>query len=271
MIGLRESDERMLKQVASLWIGNRLGPIELASIGSFRKHGHDFTLFSYEPIENCPSDVIARDAREIFECGRIVLHEKTKSPALHSDLFRYALIGKTDFVWVDLDIIALRPFDFPSDYIFGYEAGLYLNGAVLKLPHDSPALKNLLELHAETKGCPPNLTGVRQLKYRLRNLLAGGLPITRWPWGAIGPKLVTAELEKSGEIAHAFPVSAFYSLPLAEAGRFADPGGYQASDAPEDAFAVHLWASHLSRYVSEKYGGSFPAKSFVNKVCHDDW
>lgn len=261
----------MLKQVASLWIGNRLGPIELASIRSFRRQEHDFTLFSYEPIENCPPDVIARDAREIFDCGRIVLHKKSKSPALHADLFRYALIRQTDFVWVDLDIIALRPFDFPSDYILGYEDECHLNNAVLKLPHDSPALKQLLEIHVETKGCPPNLNGVRHLRYRLRNLLAGGLPITRWPWGAIGPQLVTAELRKSGEIAHSLPISAFYSLPLAEAGRFADPDGYNPSNAPTDAFAVHLWANRLRHYVDQKYAGTFPADSFVSKVCRDDW
>lgn len=261
----------MRKQVASLWIGNRLGPIELASIRSFCRQGHDFTLFSYEPLENCPSDVITRDAREIFDCGRIVLHEKTKSPALHSDLFRYALISKTDFVWVDLDIIALRPFEFPSGYIFGYEYGPLLNGAVLGLPHDSPALKKLLEINPETKGCPPNMIGVRKLKYKLRDLLARGLPITRWPWGALGPRLITSELDQSGEIAHALPVDAFYSMPLAEAGRFADPEGYQASDAPEDAFAVHLWASHLTRYVKQKYAGTFPVNSFVSKVCRDDW
>ena len=261
----------MLQSMASLWIGKRLGPIELASIRSFRRQGHDFTLFAYEPLENCPEDVILRDAREILDCGRIVLHQRTQSSALHSDLFRYALIAKTGFAWTDLDIIALRPFDFPSDYIFGYEDHGKLNGAVLKLPHDSPALQKLIQVHADTRGLPPHVEGARKLKLRLRSFFAGGLPVTRWPWGSIGPRLVTLELRASGEIKHALPISAFYSLPLDEAGRFAEPGGYHASEAPEGAYGVHLWASHLTRYVKDKYDGAFPKDSFVNKVLHDDW
>ncbi|PZX45694.1 hypothetical protein LY56_01719 [Roseinatronobacter thiooxidans] len=261
----------MLKKVASLWIGSRLGPIELAAIRSFVRLGHEFTLFAYEEIENRPPDVIFRDAREILDTGRIIRHQKTGSPALHSDIFRYTLICKTEFIWVDLDIIALRPFDFPSDHIFGYEAEYWLNGAVLRLPSDSFALRSLATVTVNTKGLPPHLTGLRKLKYQLRNILSGGLPIDRWPWGAIGPKLLTLELRKSGEISHALPVSAFYSIPLAEARRFADPGAYTAKDAPADAYAVHLWASHLTRYVAENYGGTFPSGSFVNRVCNDEW
>lgn len=261
----------MQKQVATLWIGNRLGPIELASIRSFRRQGHDFTLFTYQNLENCPEDVIVRDAREIFDYDQILVFKKNKSPAIHADLFRYALISQTDFVWVDLDIVALRPFTFPTEHIYGYEDQTYVNNAVLGLPHHSPALSMLLKIQPGTKGCPPNLKGVTRLKYGLRSFAAGGLPITRWPWGSTGPKLVTGELQKSGEIDHAQPISAFYSVPLAQVGRFADPGAYQSSDAPNGAFAVHLWASRLNAYVNEKYEGVFPVDSFVSKVCRDDW
>lgn len=261
----------MMKSVASLWIGERLGPIELASIRSFQRQGHVFTLFAYEPLENCPEDVILRDAREILDIGRIVLHQKTQSSALHSDLFRYALIAKTDFLWTDLDIVALRPFDFPSDYIFGYEAENWLNGAVFCLPKTSSALAKLCSVHADTRGIPPYLTGIRKAKYGLRNLISGGLPITRWPWGSIGPRLITLELRASGEISHALPIPAFYSLPMDQAGRFADPAGYSAAEAPSEAYGLHLWASKLTRYVNEKYDGAFPKDSFVNKVLHDDW
>lgn len=261
----------MLKDVASLWIGTRLGEVELASIRSFRRQGHDYTLFAYEPLENCPDDVTVRDAREIYDCGRIMRHHKTGSPTLHSDIFRYAMIRETDFVWVDLDVIALRPFDFPSDYIFGYEDHQTVNNAVLKLPHGSPALEGLCAIDHTTTGCPPHLSGLRKRKYQLRDFLAGGLSISRWPWGSIGPKLLTRELQASGEISHARPTSAFYSLSLSELGRVADPDGYHVSDAPPDAWSLHLWSSGLKRYVDKNFGGDFPKTSFVSKVLNDDW
>lgn len=261
----------MLRRVASLWIGKSLGPIELASIRSFLRQGHAFTLFAYEPLENCPPEVNLRDAREIFPGDPILRHAKTGSPALHSDLFRYAMVRQTDFVWVDLDIVALRPFDFADDYIFGYEDATGINGAVFFLPTTSPAFQRMSAITPETRGIPPYLTGSRYVKYWLRNLLQGGMPIAKWPWGATCPRLMTYELGRSGEISRALPVTAFYSVPLAEAHRFADPGGYDAASAPSDAYGVHLWASHLSRYVARTYGGEFPQESFVARVLRDDW
>ncbi|NPD14810.1 hypothetical protein HOY34_06270 [Xinfangfangia sp. D13-10-4-6] len=261
----------MLKTIASLWIGKSLGPIELASIRSFQRHGHEFTLFSYDPIVNCPPDVIQADARTVLDLGRIVLHRRTKSPALHSDLFRYAMVAKTDFTWVDLDVIALRPFDFPDDNVFGYEAKDSAGSAVLKLPKGSAALAALSAFSAETRGMPPRLEGFKRFKYHVKNILSGGLPIERWPWGSIGPALFTAELKRSEEIAHIRPLNTFYPVPMSGIPLFADPGSYSAADAPPEAYAVHLWGSHLTRYVNEKYNGVFPAESFVSKVLHDEW
>ncbi|MFV0492247.1 MAG: hypothetical protein ACK5M4_10545 [Pseudorhodobacter sp.] len=261
----------MLKNVASLWIGERLGPMELASIRSFIRQGHEFTLFAYEKVENCPSDATFRDAREILDAGRIIRHYKTQSPAPHSDIFRYAMIRQTDFTWVDLDVVALRPFDFPDDHVFGHESADRVASGILRLPPESSALARLMEINVDTKGLPPHLTGLRKLKYRIRNAMAGGLPVDRWPWGAIGPRLLTLALRETGEISKALPVSAFYSVPLQQAACFAEPGGYDAEQAPEGAYAVHLWASHLRHYIVERYDGKFPAESFVNRVCHDDW
>lgn len=256
----------MLKDVASLWIGRKLGPIELASIRSFQQQGHIFTLFGYDPIENCPSDVRFRDAREILDIGRIVLHRKTQSPALHSDLFRYAMVAKTGFVWVDLDIVALRPFDFPDDYVLGYEGTDSVGSAVLQLPKSSPALSALSGFSPDTRGLPPGLEGFKRFKYVIKNLVAGGLPIERWPWGSIGPQLLTAELRRSGEIKRVRSLSAFYSVPMSEIPSLAQPGGYDVSMAPPDAYAVHLWGSQLTKFVNANFGGRFREDSFVMRI-----
>jgi len=266
---LMKGSSSMLKELASLWIGPHLGPIEQASIRSFLGFGHKLTVFSYDHIGNCPEGVIQRDAREIIDLGRIIRHHRTQSAALHSDFFRYALLVKSDLVWVDLDIVALRPFDFPDDYIFGYEAKNFVNCAVLRLPKDSPALMRLAAFDPRSRGMPPGISGLQKLKLQLKNIIAGGLTVDRWPWGSVGPKLVTEELKTSGEIAHTLPIEAFYSVPLAQARIFAEPDGYHVEDAPANAYAVHLWASNLKRHVNKEFGGTFPKDSFVAKLCRD--
>lgn len=256
--------------VASLWIGESLGEIEIACLRSFHRLGHPFILYTYSEIRNVPDFVELRDASQIFPTRRILRHWKNGSPAIHSDLFRYALMAKTDFIWVDLDVIALREFAFPKDFVFGWESSDVVANGVLRLPKNSPALKELLKLDETTTGVPPFLTGLRQLKYEIRDKLSGGLGIERWPWGATGPRLLTECLKTSGEIENALPVHAFYSVPLSEAWKFCVPASFSREQAPNDAYAVHVWANKLRPYVTEKYHGKFPKDSFVMMEATQD-
>lgn len=260
----------MISTIASLWIGDELGDIELASIRSFQKHGHKFFLYAYGPIIGVPKSVEILDANTIFQSSKVIRHLKNGSPAIHSDLFRYALMMKTNHIWVDLDIIALRQFSFPSEYVFGYENGDTVSNAVLRLPRSSTSLELLLALEEGTTGIPPQFVGVRKFKYSIKSALSGGLTIDRWPWGATGPGYLTWALQEAGEISNALPVDSFYSVPFAEAWRFCDPGMYSEGDAPKSAYGVHLWANKLRPYVNSRYNSVFPTLSFVKSVANDD-
>ena len=253
-----------MADLGSLWIGDRLGAIERASVASFLRHGDRLTLFAYAPVADVPPGVALRDAAAILP-GPILRHPGTGSPALHSDLFRYAMIGQTDLIWVDLDIIALRSFDFPSPWVMGYETATELNGAVLRLPKDSVTLQELRRLRTDTVGYPPSFSPFRRWKYRLRTL-GRGQPITRWAWGMAGPRALTHLARASGEIAHALPVSAFYAIPFTQAHRFAQPGALSRSDLPPDAVAVHLWGKELRAHLTVDFGGEVPDGSFLARA-----
>lgn len=255
-----------MKQVASLWIGERLGKIELLSIASFLRTGHSFTLYSYVPIANAPAGVITADAASILPATMILRYRRNNSPAIHADVFRYAMLRQIEAIWVDLDIIALRPFDFPSTWVFGYEDGVQLNNAVLGLPQDSKLLSELSSFTLETRGVPPHLTGLRRQKYRLRSWMRGGLPISDWPWGSTGPRALTYFARQTGEIHHAMPLKAFYPVPQNSVLRFLEPGATR----PEDftgSFGVHLWAKDLRQALSERFGGEVPRHSFLDLVA----
>ena len=254
--------------VASLWIGNTLGPIEMASIRSFLGQGDDFILYTYGPVQNIPEGTQTRDAREIFPTETIIRHKKTGSPAIHADLFRYKLLAQTSYIWVDLDVIALKPFKFDSDWIFGLETEQEANNAVLKLPRNSQTLNDLLSLTTISRGTPPMLKGFRRFKYWAKSW-GMGLTIDRWPWGATGPRALTYYLEKNGEIDKALPVNAFYSISLVDVKDFTIPGKITRDNLPADAWAVHLWGKEMREHIKNECNNVVPEGCFLHACLQD--
>jgi len=251
-------------QLASLWIGDSLSPIEQISALSFLEQGHSLDLYTTDPVGGVPPGVRVLDAREVLPLQHIVRHRKTRSPALHSDLFRFALLEKTRATWVDLDLIALQPIDLSSPYLLGWESVKEVNGAILRLPRESPALRALLRFDAGFVGYPPHISRTRRWKYMARSL-GRGLPITSWPWGSLGPRGLTHFMRETGEIRHALPVQAFYPVPMAQAGDFLQPDRLKRTSFGPDTVAVHVWGSKLRKIVAADFGGRIHPASFLGE------
>lgn len=252
----------MRNSLATLWVGDRLGPIELASVESFLRMGNPLTVYSYAPIANLPAAVAARDANEVLPTKRICVYAREKSPSLHSNFFRFALMRHTDHVWVDLDMIALQPFDFAGDRIYGYEKPRQVNCAVLRLPKDSRTLADLMKLTPETCGVAPHITGLRRAKYWIRTL-GRGVPIDRWPWGSTGPRALTAYLGRNDELRHALPMQVLYPILTSDCRRFVAPGDLSDASFGPQTKAVHLTASNINKILKAENGGKIPEGSFL--------
>lgn len=261
-----------MSNVASLWIGKELGLLEQICINSFLRNGDVFTLFVYDDVNNIPPGVIVKDAREVLAVKKIVRHIPTGSPALHSDLFRYALMKKTNLIWVDLDLLALRKFDFNSDYVYGYESQSFINGAVLRIPHESPALKILTSFNEDTVGIPPGIEifSFEMIKFLIKSIfIRRSFHISSWPWGSVGPKVITHFLRKTGEDKHAFPIKAFYPLPFERVEDLLKPNLIKKDMFDKDCYAVHLWGKELRKIMNDKYGGKIPEGSFLFEYLND--
>jgi hypothetical protein len=227
-----------------LWIGKELGFLEQLSILSFLEHGHDITLFTTQAVTGIPAGLRVRDANDIFPCLHIVRDRKTGSPAMHADMFRYAMLAKTDLMWVDMDVLCIHPYRPSSAYVFGYEDASTINNAVLRLPPNSPALQQLLRYQPDTYGYPPFFSTERKIRYWLKN--GGKTPhISRWPWGAIGPKGLTHHLRDSGEIQQAQAQNAFYAISASEITQLTRSGGLSRSALSTDVYYLHLWGKEL--------------------------
>jgi hypothetical protein len=250
-------------QIASLWIGPRLGPLEQLSALSFLETGHDLTLYSYGPVEGCPKDVRLADANDLL-LGPIVRHKKTGSPALHSDLFRFQLIKQTGMAWVDLDILALKNFPLDLEYIFAWENSDNINGAVLKLPVNSSALQEVMVYDRAYKGYPPFLSKAKKFKYMIKTL-GLGMTLAELPWGSIGPIGLTYCLKKTGEIEFALPQSSFYPVPLEQTASLLATPAIERSDFQANVYGIHFWGSKMRKIVKNEHGGKIPEHSFMGK------
>ena len=99
-------------EIAMLWMRGSLSWLERLCVQSFLDHGHPVTLWSYDEIGGVPEGVRRADATAILSLDEPVVHERTGSPALHSDIFRYRLLDKRPgVIWADTDAYCLRPFE----------------------------------------------------------------------------------------------------------------------------------------------------------------
>jgi len=140
--------------VQSLWVGNRLSRMEEKSIKSFLKLGYTYHLYTYEKVKNVPKGTIIKNGNDVMPKNEIFSLKSSFLP--FSDIWRYKLLYEKGGYWVDLDMIALKVFDFDKDYVFSSERtiqeGAYaskakyvVNIGVLKSPPKSEFYKELYE------------------------------------------------------------------------------------------------------------------------------
>lgn len=126
----------------SVWVGDRLLPIANACINSFRGHGHQFALYTYNNVEDVPEFVERRSAEEMVPHSQVFLaHGGWETFA---DRFAYEFLYRNGGWWVDSDIVCNA--DLVPDIEIGFaeeDIGI-INNAVLKFPRKHPAIRDLL-------------------------------------------------------------------------------------------------------------------------------
>jgi len=145
------SDARQFKEgrltednihVHGLWIGTALSKLELLTIHSFIKNGHQFHLWVYDKIETpLPVGTILEDANEIIPVEKVFRYKNVNkyghgkgSVSGFSDIFRYKLLYDKGGWWVDMDVTCLKPLNVRTPYFFRKHHELALVGNVMKCP-----------------------------------------------------------------------------------------------------------------------------------------
>ncbi len=233
---------------ATFWRGPLPGLVR-ACLASFPAKGAALTLFAYDPGLAVPPGVALRDAREI--CPDPSLPERYRvagkpSAATFADRFRYEMLAKTDFCWVDSDIVALRPGAIGGPVIWGRQpwakGKALINNAVLRLPPGHPVLLEMLARAREAEGAEIG-------------------------WGAIGPYLLTEVAEAHGVDGGAAAPERFFPVPPDDFWRLFDPAARDSVVASR-ADLLHLW-SELLRRVGYDFDAAPPRGAYLHELFAD--
>ncbi|MEM6664248.1 MAG: hypothetical protein AAF666_18960 [Pseudomonadota bacterium] len=233
-----------LATINAIWIGGPMGPVHAACLRSFVATGHDVILHGYDVPVDVPHGVTFSDAEKLLPRDRYFFrHKKTGSLAPFCDLLRYEILAQGLGLYVDCDVFCVSPI-VDAAYIFGLQPTGSINNAVLKLPPECPALRDLLSIKKAWQFSPPWQPLSRRLKWKAQRLIGKGT-LAHLPYGTTGPMALTWYLQKHGLHVHAKPEGVFYPVGPEDIAQIMDPSlGIQGLIQPETA-TLHLYNEAL--------------------------
>jgi hypothetical protein len=235
----------MLPVCHSLWTGEKLPPLLASCLESFLRKGHRVVLHAYQNLQDLPRAIEVRDAARILPFEAVGSHSWRGELPAFADRFRYELLERVDGLWIDSDMICIRPIDLTEPYLFGYESATQIGNAVLRLPAGSAVLQHLRALFPGTGFIPPWFGPIRRSRYRIKRLCGVHRDISTLPHGSTGPSALTWYAGAEGHARYAQPTDVFYPLHYRQCTRALDPAFELASVITPRTRCVHLWHDTL--------------------------
>ncbi|WP_282603934.1 hypothetical protein [Paracoccus sp. PARArs4] len=257
----------MLKTIGMLWLQGPLSYLEQLCVKSFLDAGHRVVLYHYGPLQNVPEGVELADANEVLPQSGFLRHERTGSPALHSDLFRYKMLAKEDnVIWADTDAYCMKPFQTRNGHFYGWEGNKHINGGVLGLPKDSDTLRALLDFTNDEFSIPTWYGD--EYTQELQAAKNAGMPVHAGdqPWGVWGPHAVTHFLHATGEVKYALPQEALYPFKFKDRRLMLRRNFDTTPYITENTYSVHLFGRRMRARLVEKEGGVPHRSSLLGKL-----
>lgn len=124
-----------LQTVSMLWIGDALGSIEQTAVQSFLDHGHPVELFTYtNDLGNVPEGTTVRDANIVIP-EKSVYRYKNGSVSAFSNEFRFTMLRDRGGVWVDTDVVCLRPMPWLANLNIAFASEITIDGKTVPTSH----------------------------------------------------------------------------------------------------------------------------------------
>ncbi|HWE06086.1 MAG TPA: hypothetical protein VG274_05210, partial [Rhizomicrobium sp.] len=122
--------------VRSFWHGAPLNPYLLLCLHSFARTGCRVEIFTYGRALRFPDWIAQREAADILPAKEVLVYRNglgIGSPALHSNLFRFAMLHQVGGWWIDTDVALLRG-PLPAAPCFFSVEENHFGNCVLKFP-----------------------------------------------------------------------------------------------------------------------------------------
>jgi len=210
----------MRPDVVTFWHGP-LDTLRLTCLRSQIAAGHKVTVYSFDPLPRLPDGVGNAEAEAILPHS---FAEKLRPPGpdaswrdwtvlQFSDFFRMRLMAERAGLWLDPDVLLLRPVEIdPAKPYFAWERPRQLGNSVLYLPPDDPIVAAFEDLMEQEELKPDWLALRHRLTFALRRLRGGSNRLSDIRIAIYGPAALTALARRAGELHHALPKQAFYAI-----------------------------------------------------------
>jgi hypothetical protein len=261
----------MRPNVVTFWHGP-LDALRLTCLRSQVAAGHKVTVYSFEPLGQLPDGVGNAEAEAILPHS---FSEKLR-PAepdgswrdwtilQFSDFFRMRLMAQRAGLWLDADVLLLKPVEIdPAKPYFAWERPRQLGNSVLYLPADDAIVVAFQHLMAQEELTPDWLALRHRLTFMLRKLRCRSNRLSDVRLAIFGPAALTALARRAGELDHALPKKSFYAV-HADPKRFFEPSDFSALIADPEIIGLHISpkgrggkppiAGSLYAWAAERFG-----------------
>ena len=262
----------MLPDVVTFWHGP-LDPLRQLCLRSQVAAGHKVTVYSFEPIAGLPDGVGNAEAEAILPHA---FSEKLRPPQpdgtwrdwttlQFSDFFRMRLMARNAGLWLDADVLLLKPVEIDETKpFFAWERPRQLGNSVLYLPSGDPIVVAFEGLMEQDELTPDWLALRHRLTFALHRLRGGSNRLSDIRVAIYGPASLTALARRAGEARYALPKKSFYAV-HAEPKLFFERSDFSALIGDPDIIGLHISPKgrgnrppvpgSLYGWAAERFGG----------------
>jgi hypothetical protein len=247
----------MRPDVVTFWHGP-LDKLRTTCLKSQVAAGHQVTVYSFEPLAGLPDGVGNAEAEAILSHAFAEKLRPTGPDGVwrdwttlqFSDFFRMRLMAQGAGLWLDADVLLLKPVEIdPTKPYFAWERPRQLGNSVLFLPPGDPIVAAFTALMQQDELTPDWLALRHRLTFALRKLRGGSKRLSDIRVAIYGPAALTALARRTGELRHARPKKSFYAV-HADPKQFFERSDFSALVSDPDIIGLH---------ISPKGRGSQPA------------
>jgi hypothetical protein len=237
----------MLPDIVTFWHGP-LDRLRQTCLRSQRAAGHKVTVYSFDAIPDLPEGIGNVEAEAILPYAfseRLRPAEPDGSwrdwtILQFSDFFRMRLMASRAGLWLDADVLLLKPVVIdPAKPYFAWERPRQLGNSVLYLPPDDAIVTAFEKLMARETLTPDWLAFRHRLTFALHRLCGKSDRACDIRLALYGPAAVTALATRHGELSHAMPRKSFYAV-HSEPKRFFERSHFADLIKDPDIIGLHI-------------------------------